>query len=119
MPASFPALKSGVVAKYPVVRDVRLETGVVRFEDDTEQRWVRARARNSFRLQFSRLSEEDVATIEAFFRSCKGKFDTTWDITIGGTTYSHCTFEDDTFAVTETSEGLFTVALNIRQVRPN
>lgn len=119
MAAHFPTLSCGNVLRYPATHGVEIPTGVIQFEDDSEQRWVRSPTLHQWSLVFSDLSEADLATIETFWLACKGAFDATWDITIGNTTYSYCTFLDDEFTPTETARGRFSLTLQVRQVRKN
>lgn len=117
--ASFPTLSCGYTTRYPAAHAVEIPSGVIRFEDDTEQRWQRSSPLHRWTLTFNEISAADLSTIRTFWLACKGVYDKTWDITVDSVTYSYCTFEDDDFAATETKEGRFTLSLKIRQVRPN
>lgn len=113
--ASFPAIFSGSVALYPLQRSTRLATKVLEFTNFTEQRWRTGNRLESFTLSFSEIVLADMLTLRTFFDARKGGFDTTWDITIGGTTYPSMMFIDDTFEATE-GAGSYSVQLRVRQV---
>ena len=117
--ASFPTLASGAVALYPVSRDTAYPVKTVRFLDDTEQRWKQGAALERFTLAYTDLSAADRDTLQTFFDSVKGTYDSTWDITIGGDTYSYCCFEDDAPQWQERTAESWDVTFKIRQVRKN
>lgn len=115
--ASFPALRSGAVTMYGAQRDTRFGTGVVQFCDDTEQRWRQHRALAGFTLELRNVDGYDLANVLEFFRSMKGRWDTTWDLTLGGSTFANLAFDDDDITWTETKPDRFSVQLRVRQVR--
>ena len=117
--ASFPTLQSGQVTMYPTTRVVECVTQVVSFCDDSEQRWPGRAALASFTLQFTDIDGYDLSTLLDFFRTTKAKFDTTWDITIGGTTYQHMMFDADEFTFTENKPNLYKLSLPCKQWRKN
>jgi hypothetical protein len=96
--ASFPTLKTGVVAQYPSDRARRYSTQVLRFLDGSEQRFAGFGAplkRWLIRLQL--LDESELAGIEDFFVEQGGQagtftFTDPWD----GSVYTNCSFEGDT-----------------------
>jgi hypothetical protein len=97
----------------------RFETHVLTFENGSEQRWLSTRELWRGVLVFSSVSGYDLATVQGFFRSMKGQFDRTWDITIEGNTWSYLTFESDSFPQIENKQGRFSFQLACRQVRKN
>lgn len=115
--ASFPNLSSGKPAMYPAMFAQEHRVVVNTFADGTEQRWRRRAPLSRWTLTYTDISAVDVATLWAFFNACKGAFDSTWDVTISGITYSYCCFDTDEFAVTESKPGRYNVTLVIRQVR--
>ena len=115
--ASFPALFHGSVALYPLTAAVRQTVGIHQFTDFTEQRFVEMPPLRRFVLVLEDISASDRDAIEAFFESVKGGFDSTWDITIGGTTHEHMVFETDVLADREADAELHTLTLPCRQVR--
>jgi hypothetical protein len=117
--ASFPALFSGAVSLYPLTRGRRFPVAIQQWSDFTEQRWVQSAELSRFRLTIDDVDAADKATIISFFEGRKGSFDSTWDITIGGTTYSYLAFESDELSCTESTEGLWSIQVSAIQTRKN
>jgi hypothetical protein len=117
MAGSFPTLKSGNTVFYPLKNTHSFGTGVLKFLDDTEQRW---RARNMlrrFELALNKVNGYDSSLVLQFFRSQFGKFDSTWDITIGGVTHSNLAFTNDSFDHSEDTKNRHTLKFNVIQVK--
>ena len=114
---SFPTLRSGVVTMYGAERTVRQGTGVVQFLDDSEQRWRQHGALAGFTLEFRHIDGYDLANVLEFFRSMKGRFDSTWDLTLGGTLHPYLAFEDDEISWQESKPNRFSLQLRVRQAR--
>ncbi len=99
--ASFPTLKTGVVAQYPFGRMTQYATNVCRFLDGSEQRFQGYGAllrKWAIRLEF--LDEAELAEIGSFFASQSGRagsftFTDPWD----GTVYPNCSFDADTLSL--------------------
>ena len=95
--ASFPTLKTGVVAQYPSSRTRQFSTKVFRFVDGGEQRfrgYGAALRRWTIRLEL--LDESELDEIARFFEEQSGRagifaFADPWD----GTVYPSCSFDDD------------------------
>jgi len=133
--ASFPTLATGQVAMYGTQRGRRYATEVAQFCDDSEQRWPVAQGTATFTLNlvdldgyedllvvtghFYDLDGYEVSNVEEFFRSMKGRYDTTWDVTVGGTLYSNMMFDQDEIAWTFTKPMLASAQIRCRQWRPN
>lgn len=116
--ASFPALATGKVAMYGSERGRRFATEVAQFCDDREQRWPTAQGCQTFGLNLVDLDGYEMANVEEFFRSMKGRFDTTWDITVGGVTYSNMLFDVDQIAWTFSRPLHQSARIPCRQWRP-
>ncbi|MGA3206186.1 MAG: DUF2460 domain-containing protein [Bryobacteraceae bacterium] len=99
--ASFPTLKTGVVAQYGSDRSRQFSTGVLRFLDGREQRfqgvgtpllaWV---------IRLDLLDESELENLELFFENEGGRagtfsFTDPWD----GTVYASCSFGSDDLAL--------------------
>lgn len=100
----------------PLTRAVEFRTQVHRFRNGSEQRVAERGERARLVLTFTNLDGYDVSTLRDFWRSTKGAFDATWDITIDGVLYEGCAFEDDEFAATESKAERYSVALRVVQV---
>ena len=114
---SFPEIRSGSAALYPMRRARIHGTTVIRFVDDTEQRWRSSPPMMQFVLEYRDINGYDLSRLLEFFRTVKGRFDTTWDITVGGVTYHHMMFDGDAFEVVESKPDRYTVRLTCRQWR--
>jgi phage-related protein len=96
--ASFPALKTGVVAQYPSDRTRRFSTRVLRFLDGGEQRFAGfSTPLKRWLIRLELLDESELAGIEDFFVEQGGQagtftFTDPWD----GTVHTNCSFEGDT-----------------------
>jgi hypothetical protein len=114
--ASFPTLRSGQVTMTPLTLAVEFRTQVHRFRNGSEQRVAERRERARFLLSYTNLDGYDVSTLRDFWRSTKGGFDATWDITVDGVLYEGCAFEDDEFTATEPKAERYSVSLKVMQV---
>lgn len=116
---SFPALRRGGVTHYGATTEKRLVARVVPFEDDSEQRWkvVPSVPKFACTLVLTNLDGYDLANVLEFWRSMKGRFDSTWDITINGTTYTNMTFDEDEFTYVESRPEQFSVTLKCVQTK--
>jgi hypothetical protein len=117
--ASFPTLKSGKVNMYPTTRAKEHGTRVVTFCDDSEQRWKGRAGLATFVLEFTDIDGYDLSTLSDFFRTVKAKFDTTWDLTLDGTTYQHMMFDADEFTFVESKPNRYSIRLACKQWRKN
>lgn len=113
--AVFPALRSGVVGMYPATLGLMFSTQVVKFVNDSEQRWGTSVGRGDLELVFTDINGYDLSTLYDFFRTAKGQFDNTWSITVNGQTYTNCGFLSDAFEVVESKPGRYSITLKIRQ----
>jgi phage-related protein len=97
--ASFPVLKTGVVAQYPTDRQRNVSTQVLRFLDGSEQRFPAYGATlRRWVIQMDLLDEGELANLEAFFESQGGRagvfsFTDPFDATV----YANCSFDADEF----------------------
>lgn len=104
MAGSYPTLASGDVLMYPAQRNVGPKVKSIFFANGFTKRWVAAPIINSWRCDYTGLSNGDASALETFFVTQKGAFDTSWDITIDGVTFAKCAFDDDSFVRTETPD---------------
>src|SRR5581483_1219065 len=117
--ASFPSLKTGAVAQYPLDRRRRFSTQVLRFLDGSEQRFAGFGGplrRCVIRLDL--LDESELANLETFFVEQGGRagnfsFTDPWD----GMVYPRCSFEDDTMMTEYRGQGDGATALIVRENR--
>jgi hypothetical protein len=116
--ASFPVLKTGAVAQYPIVRTTQLQNQTVRFVGGTDQRYRDSGAmKQRWQVQLNGVDEGELAAIDEFFAANQGaygsfSFTDPWD----GHVYQDCSLEQDEICVLTVAErrGLtqFTVVRN-------
>ena len=116
--ASFPRLKTGVIAQYPVTRQSRFSTVVTRYLDNSEQRYRdQAGLRRRWVVALSRLNESEAATLMNFFVQQQGRFGSfDFDDPWTGTTVTGCRFEQDRLSVN--AKGEFDLSAELTIVGP-
>lgn len=115
--SDFPKLKTGAVIQYPTQRTQVSATKIFRFVDGGEQRFrdfTATTVRWTIRLDL--LTETEAEALDQFFQSQQGRFGSftftdPWD----GTTYPDCSFEGDSFTMTQAAEGRASVNLVVRR----
>ncbi len=104
--ATFPKLKTGAVAQYPLARRAQFQNQIVRFLDGTDQRYRdSAGARLEWEIELSRLDDSEMAAVEEFFRANQGAFGRfefidPWD----GQVYDNCSIADDVLQLATLAE---------------
>ena len=117
--ASFPALKTGVVAQYPSDRARRFSTQVLRFLDGSEQRFSGFSAPlRRWLIRLELLDEAELATLEEFFVAQAGQagtfsFTDPWD----GTVYASCSFESDVMTADYRGPGDGAASVTVKENR--
>jgi hypothetical protein len=117
--ATFPSLRDGSVMRLSSTREQKWGTTLLRFEDDSETRFLTSLTHTHRTLVLTSINGYDLANVREFWRSMKGRFDSTWDIFVDGAWEYNMAFDTDEFSVTETTPGSFAVSLPCLQVRPN
>lgn len=110
---------AGAQALYPVARRVEFQTDIAPGLNGTEQRYKRRPPLTRFELRYNRVNATDLASFQLFHASQKGTFDKTWAFTLGSTTYSDLTFEDQLLSAREEDETRthYSFALRARQTK--
>jgi len=104
--ATFPKLKTGAVAQYPLARRAQFQNQIVRFIDGTDQRYRdSARVLLQWEIQLSLLDDSETAAIEEFFRANQGAFGRfefvdPWD----GQAYADCSIANDVLKLATLAE---------------
>lgn len=104
MAGSLPAVRGTAQVLYPVTRRVEFLTDVAIGLNATEQRFKKRPPLTRFVLPYTKINNTDMLAMRAFHASQFGTFDSTWSVTLGSTTYSNLTFEDDTFTALQTAD---------------
>lgn len=117
--ASFPALKTGVVAQYPSDRERRFATQVFRFLDGNEQRFPGYGAPlRRWVIRLDLLDESELVNLEQFFESEAGRAGAfSFTDPFDGTEYSSCSFDSDELAVEYYAQGQGRTTVVVRENR--
>ncbi len=117
--ASFPTPFSGQPALYPTTIAYRRPVSIQQFTDGTEQRFRRCAQLNGFTLTLSEITKAEKDLVVTFFNDNKGSFDSTWNITLGGTLYDYMAFASDEIAPVERTNGVWSLSVQLVQTRKN
>jgi hypothetical protein len=104
--ATFPKLKTGAVAQYPIARRKQFANQTVRFVDGTDQRFRdRGAANIRWVVELSGVDESELAALEEFFLTNNGaygsfEFTDPWD----GHVYHDCSLDFDDLGVMTVAE---------------
>jgi hypothetical protein len=95
--ATFPLLKTGAVAQYPFETTSGQGSQVLRFIDGTDQRWLtHGSTLRAWRIQLDLLDEDEISSLEAFFRGQLGGYSKfTFPDPYSGTNVPACRFAED------------------------
>jgi len=116
---SFPHLKTGVEAQYPLASQTQFATDVIVFMDGAEQRFARyAAPLRKWTIRLSLLDEGELNTILAFFRTQRGR-DGVFCFTdpADGTLYPSCSFVSDSITTSLDATGRCSTVMVIQQNR--
>ena len=84
-----------------------------------EVRIFAIRQASRFVIALEGITKDDRDDLQEFFDDAKGGFDATWDITVGGVTYSYMVFDSDSFECQEVEAEHWNVTLACSQARKN
>ena len=107
------------MAQYGSDRARRFSTGVFRFVDGSEQRFVSyASSLKKWTIRMDLLAENELAQLEQFFQAHAGRagvfsFTDPWD----GVTHSNCSFESDTLMTEYGGENRGRTVVTIKENR--
>lgn len=118
MAGSFPTLSFGATAMYPLTLRVSCITRVLKAANSTEQRFAVRPAMATLEVSLVNASATDKASVDSFFDTQKGAFDSSWDITVDGKTYTSARFMDDELSWEESKPTRWTTRLTIRAFYP-
>lgn len=117
MAATFPLLKTGAVAQYPIARELRLQNDSVRFVDGSLQRYRDAGSvRRRWVIRLDLLDEGELTAMEEFFVTQQGAYSTftftdPWD----GHEYPGCRVEKDSAEIAAAGEMRGSTTLTVTQ----
>jgi hypothetical protein len=102
--ASFPALKTGAVAQYPLARGVRFLTQAVRFMDGSQQRFrLYGTGLRRWTLKLDLLGEEELGAVISFIEQ-QGSAIFAFTDPLTGQTASTCMISGEKFDATIKNE---------------
>jgi hypothetical protein len=117
--STFPLLKTGAVAQYPLQRQLNYSTQVLRFADGSEQRFSDyGSPLRQWTIQLSLLDETEVNNLVMFWRTqngASGNFSFTDPL--DGTVCPSCSFVGDDMRIALKEEGQGEVSVTIRENR--
>jgi hypothetical protein len=115
--ATFPVLRSGAVAQYPLSRRTTFQTEILKFVDGSEQRYAnQAVPVRSWTIQLDALDEGELAAVRQFFRLQEGPASNfTFTDPITGTVYTNCMFDQAsaTGDLKDVSRGAATMTIRV------
>jgi hypothetical protein len=117
--ATFPTLKTGVVAQYGSSRTRGFSTQVFRFLDGSEQRFQDYGAPlRRWTIRLSLLDEAELHAVESFFKSQGGQaerfsFQDPWD----GAVYANCSFDNDQLATQYGGQSAGAASVTVKENR--
>jgi hypothetical protein len=115
--STFPVLKTGASAQYPVTRSLVHATRVLQFLDGSEQRYRRyGKVQHTWVVRLSLLDEMELQQYENFFRIQRGKhgsfsFTDPWS----GREYANCSMDTDTVDLDSQDVGRGSITVRIRE----
>jgi hypothetical protein len=118
MAGSFPTLSFGTTVRYPLTLKVSCLTRVLKAANATEQRFAVRPAMVELDAVYSNLTAADQSSIDTFFNSQKGAFDSTWDITFDGKTFTDMRFLEDEIQWEEVRPNLWNTRLRSAGFHP-
>ena len=114
---SFPVLKTGAVAQYPLATGLRFATQDVRFLDGSRQTYsMQGNVLRSWRIQLDRLDAQEAGRVSQFVEAVQGASFTFPD-PVTGTNVANCIFEAEELAMDATGEMRAEALLLVRETR--
>jgi phage-related protein len=111
--ATFPTLRTGAVAQYPLSRSVRFETQSVRFLDGSRQRFrIKGAGLRHWSVQLSLLDEQELGSVIAFVEQ-QGGSPFAFTDPLSGTVVPRCILSGESFdaAITDQKNAQATVLI--------
>ncbi len=98
MPGTFPQLRTGAIAQYPLSRQLAAPSETVRFLDGAEQHYRNLGPLRRWSIALRLLSAAELANLREFFHQQKGRWGAfAFTDPLSGITYPACSFADDAF----------------------
>lgn len=101
MPTALPIIRGTSTPIYPFTQTYLCFTGRSDGQNGKATRWVRGLPLVRFEFPYDQLRQADKNTLKAAFVSAKGQFTTGLTATLGATTYTDLSFDEDEFNAVE------------------
>ena len=116
---SFPLLKSGQGAQYPVRRTTRQGVETVSFLDGTEQRCATTKLLHEWEIRLNLIDEQEANALNMFLSQVQGQTQTfTFTDPLDGTQYDSCSLANGSVSQAFEGPGRVSTVLIIRE-NPN
>jgi phage-related protein len=116
---TFPLLKSGQEAQYPVCRTVKQNVETVSFLDGSEQRCATAGTLREWTIQLHLIDEQELRNLELFFEQLQGQAGQfTFIDPLDGVQYNNCSLVNGSLSELFQGPGRVSATLVIRE-NPN
>jgi len=117
--ASFPTLKTGAIAQYPLTTQVQFATNVVSFMDGSEQRFPAfSSLLRRWTIRLDLLDETELNATLEFFRAQSGVAGVfSFTDPADGTVYPSCRFASDAIQTSMDAAGRCAAAIVVQQNR--
>ena len=122
MPA-FPLITFSRCALYPLQRNTKWQTKVLRFLNDEEQRYVQYLPRQEFQLSYKGVDQASFIILRTFWESMHGADINTFSLDLGidpvtavHMLYPNLLFIDDDFTAVQSRALLWDITLKVRAV---
>jgi len=114
--ATFPVLKTGAVAQYPLDHGVRFSTQAVRFMDGSQQRFrLYGTGLRRWTVQLDLLDEQELGAVIAFVEA-QGSAVFAFTDPVSGNTAANCVISGEQFAATMKNEMSGQTAVVIEEI---
>ena len=114
--ATFPILKTGALAQYPLVRGVRFSTQSVRFMDGSQQSFrLYGNGLRQWIVKLDQLDETELGAVIAFVEQ-QGSLTFTFSDPVTGETVTPCAIAGEQFTAGMTSEINGQTTLTIKEI---
>jgi Conserved hypothetical protein 2217 (DUF2460) len=114
---TFPTLKTGAVAQYPITKVFRFQQQILHFIDGTDQRYQDcAGSLYTWVIRLDQLDEGELAALQAFFLDNQGAFGSfSFTDPWSGQVYQNCSLESDEMDITSFAEMRGATSLTVIQ----
>ena len=119
-----PPLTGYSFAMYPTAISQGYSTRVLKFLNDTEQRWVKRLPLFGVTISYHGLDGYSMSVLNAFYAQVRGEYVdpalvNVFSMILAGNQYNYLTFDSPLIETTVEAGEKFSVQFKVRQIRPN